>query len=165
MQETYDGIWREIASAIKLHLSADAFRRWFATIKLVQADECALTLQVPNCIYQFWIESNYLNIVQSAVISVLGSAREINFRAADCGITGPVVDAHAQGASEPLASLSDVARAEDVECAINHGMNPRNNFEAFVVGSNNQFAHAAALAVLNQRPKPITRFLSTEAWV
>src|SRR5271165_3843635 len=147
MQETYDGIWREIASAIRLHLSADAFRRWFATIELVQADECALTLQVPNCIYQFWIESNYLNFVQSAVISVLGSPREIKFRAADSGMTGPVVDVHAQGASEPSASLSHVARAEDLECAINHGMNPRNNFEAFVVGSNNQFAHAAALAV------------------
>ena len=147
MQETYDGIWREIASAIRLHLSADAFRRWFATIELVQADECALTLQVPNCIYQFWIESNYLNVVQSAVISVLGSEREIKFRAADSGMTGPVVDVHAQGASEPSAPLSHVARAEDLVGAIEHGMNPRNNFEAFVVGSNNQFAHAAALAI------------------
>jgi hypothetical protein len=26
MQETYDGIWREIASRIRLHISADAFR-------------------------------------------------------------------------------------------------------------------------------------------
>lgn len=147
MRETSDGIWREIASAIRLHLSADAFRRWFAAIELVQADESALTLQVPNCIYQFWIESNYLNVVQSAVISVFGSPREIKFRAGDSGMTGPVVDVHAQGASEPLASLSDVARAEDLEGAINHGMNPRNRFEAFVVGSNNQFAHAAALAV------------------
>src|SRR5208337_4371697 len=153
MQETYDGIWREIASAIRLHLSADAFRRWFATIELAQADECALTLHVPNCIYQFWIESNYLNVVQSAVISVLGSAREIKFRAADSGMTGPVVDVHAQGASEPLAPLSHVARAEDLECAINRGMNPRNNFEAFVVGSNNQFAHAAALAICQSPAK------------
>jgi chromosomal replication initiator protein len=144
MQETYDGLWREIASGIRLHLSADAFQRWFAAIELVQADEMALTLQVPNTIYQFWIESNYLNVVQSAAMSVLGSPREIKFRAADSGMTGPVVDAHADRVSETLAPTS---QDEDSEGAINHGMNPRNRFEAFVVGSNNQFAHAAALAV------------------
>ena len=146
MQETYNGIWREIASGIRLHLSADAFQRWFAAIELVQADEFALTFQVPNSIYQFWIESNYLNVVQSAAMSVLGSPREIKFRAADSGMTGPVVDAHADRVSETLVPI-DVASDEDSEGAINHGMNPRNRFEAFVVGSNNQFAHAAALAV------------------
>jgi chromosomal replication initiator protein len=144
MQDTYSEIWREMASGIRLHLSADAFQRWFAAIELVQADEIALTFQVPNTIYQFWIESNYLNLVQSAAGSVLGSPREIKFRAADSGMTGPVVDAHAGRVSETLAPTS---QDEDSEGAINHGMNPRNRFEAFVVGSNNQFAHAAALAV------------------
>src|ERR1700732_2184453 len=144
MQDTYNEIWREIAGEIRPHLSADAFQRWFAEIELVQADEIALTFQVPNRIYQFWIESNYLNVVQSAAISVLGSPRKIAFRAADSGMTGPVVDAHADRLSETLAPTS---QDEDSEGAINHGMNPRNRFEAFVVGSNNQFAHAAALAV------------------
>jgi len=144
MQETYIGIWREIASGIRLHLSADAFQRWFAAIELVQADEMALTFQVPNTIYQFWIESNYLHVVQSAAMSVLGSPREIKFRATGGAMAGPVVDAHAARVSETLAPTS---RDEDWEGAINHGMNPRNSFEAFVVGSNNQFAHAAALAV------------------
>jgi hypothetical protein len=46
MQETYNEIWREIASGIRLHLSADAFQRWFAAIELVQADEIALTFQI-----------------------------------------------------------------------------------------------------------------------
>jgi chromosomal replication initiator protein len=144
MQETHNEIWREIASEIKLHLSADAFQRWFAAIELVQADETALTLQVPNTIYQFWIESNYVNVVRSAAMSVLGSQRAINFRAADKGMSGRVVDAHSDRVSEPLAPTS---HDEDSEGAINHGMNPRNRFEAFVVGSSNQFAHAAALAV------------------
>ena len=72
MQEVYNGIWREIASRIRPHLSTDAFQRWFAAIELVEADEAALTLRVPNSIYQFWIESNYLNVVESAVRSVLG---------------------------------------------------------------------------------------------
>jgi chromosomal replication initiator protein len=144
MQETYNGIWREIASRIRLHLSADAFRRWFAVIELVEADEMTLTLQVPNTIYQFWIESNYLDVLQSAAMSVLESPRKIKFRAADSGMTGPVVDARADRVSETSASIS---QDEDSEGALNHGMNPRNRFEAFVVGSNNQFAHAAALAV------------------
>ena len=147
MQETYDRIWREVASGIRPHLNAEAYQRWFAAIDLVQADECALTLQVPNSIYQFWIESNYLNVVRSAVIAVLGSPREIKFRATDRGLTGSVLDVHAQGTSEPVAPVSPAARAEDLESVISHGMNPLKNFAAFVVGSNNQFAHAAALAV------------------
>jgi chromosomal replication initiator protein len=144
MQVTYNEIWREMANGIRLHLSADAFQRWFAAIEIVQADEIALTFQVPNTIYQFWIESNYLNVVQSAAMSVLGSPREIKFRVADSGMTGPVVDAHADRVSETLAPTSQDVDSEGVA---NHGMNPRNRFEAFVVGPNNQFAHAASFAV------------------
>ena len=46
--------------------------------------------------------------------------------------------------SEALVAISDHA---ELQGGINHGMNPHNSFEAFVVGLNNQFAHAAALAV------------------
>src|SRR5258707_7294983 len=77
-------------------------------------------------------------------MSVLGSSPEIKFRSADIGTTGHAVDAHADRMSKALASKS---HDEDSEGAIKHGMNPRNRFEAFVVGSSNQFAHAAALAV------------------
>jgi chromosomal replication initiation ATPase DnaA len=82
MQETCIGLWHDIADGIRLYLSADAFQRWFAAIQLAQADESALTFQVPNSIYQFWIESNYLDVVKSAAMSVLGSPREIKFRTA-----------------------------------------------------------------------------------
>jgi chromosomal replication initiation ATPase DnaA len=91
MQEFCNGIWPEISRGIRTHLSTEAFQRWFAAIELVGADECALTLQVPNSIYQFWIESNYLNVVQSVVVSVLGSSRQIIFRAADTGTTDATV--------------------------------------------------------------------------
>ena len=142
MQELCNGIWREIARGIRPHLSADAFHRWFAAIELVEADEFALTFQVPNSIYQFWIESNYLNVVQSVATSVLGSPREIKFSGADNAMTGAAVSS--DKVSETPIPPSQDENSEDV---LNHGMNPRNRFEAFVVGSNNQFAHAAALAV------------------
>jgi chromosomal replication initiator protein len=60
-----------------------------------------------------------------------------------------VVDAPADRPKEQLASAP-----QDSEGALNHGMNPRNKFAAFVVGSNNQLAHAAALAVSQSPGKP-----------
>src|SRR5260370_6585861 len=143
MQEVYNGIWREIASRIRPHLSTDAFQRWFAAIELVEADEAALTLQVQNSIYQFWIESNYVNVVESAVRSVLGSPRSLKFHTADDSAVGPVANAYAE-LSEPATPKP---QDEDLDGGLNHGMNPRHRFEAFVVGANNHFAHAPSLAV------------------
>ena len=141
MHEFCNGIWREISRGIRIHLSTEAFQRWFAAIELVGADEFALTLQVPNSIYQFWIESNYLNVVQSVVVSVLGSSRQIIFRAADTGTT------HSTVYSEWASQILGPGSLDEDSSPIIQGMNPRNRFDAFVVGSANQFAHAAALAV------------------
>ncbi len=80
MDESYRRIWEKIAAGIQPHVSADAFQRWFAAIELVHADELALTFQVPNTIYQLWIESKYLNLVESASLTGLGSPREIKIR-------------------------------------------------------------------------------------
>jgi chromosomal replication initiator protein len=150
MEESYGRIWGEISSSIQPHVSIDAFQRWFAAIELVQADELALTFQVPNTIYQLWIESNYLNLVQSATLSVLGSPRDIKFRVAENGKTNALAEALGpQPIEQPQTKIPD----KEFEAASNHGMNPRNSFETFVVGSNNQFAHAAALAVAQSPAK------------
>ena len=150
MEESYRRIWDEIASNIQPHVSVDAFQRWFAAIELIQADELALTFQVPNTIYQLWIESNYLHLVQSATLSVLGSPRTIKFRVADNGKANAVAESRVEPASEPPQAR---IQEKESEAASNHGMNPRNSFETFVVGSNNQFAHAAALAVAQSPAK------------
>ncbi len=150
MEESYRKIWDEIASSIQPRVSIDAFQRWFAAIELVQADELALTFQVPNTIYQLWIESNYLNLVQSATLSVLGSPRDIKFRIAENGKTNVLTGSTTEKSGEPpQVKIPE----KEFEAAGNHGMNPRNSFETFVVGSNNQFAHAAALAVAQSPAK------------
>jgi chromosomal replication initiator protein len=110
----------------------------------------ALTFQVPNTIYQLWIESNYLNLVQSAILRVLGSPRDIKFRVVDNGKANALVESRVEQSSEPPQAR---IQEKESEAASNHGMNPRNSFETFVVGSNNQFAHAAALAVAQSPAK------------
>ena len=79
MQDNYRQIWESIAGAIKPQVGKETFQRWFANITLVRADEQEMTLGVPNNIYQLWIESNYMPMVQSAVMGILGAPRQIRF--------------------------------------------------------------------------------------
>jgi chromosomal replication initiator protein len=150
MEQGFRRIWEEIAGNIRPHVSTDAFKRWFSEIELVQTDECRLTFQVPNTIHQLWIESNYLPLVQSATLAVLAGPREIKFRVAEQERVQAL-------ASDPEPKVEEVPPAKTAEKepdgAAVHGMNPRNTFDTFVVGSNNQFAHAAGLAVAQSPAK------------
>jgi chromosomal replication initiator protein len=150
MEDSYRRIWEEIGAGIRPHVSPDAFQRWFASIELVHADELALTFEVPNTIYQLWIESNYLSHVEAAALAVLGSPRKIKFRVSENGHLGRAPDPKAEPTSEEVEIRF---QEKEPEVASNHGMNPANSFETFVVGANNQFAHAAALAVAQSPAK------------
>ncbi len=79
MQDSYRQIWESIAEAIKTQVNIDTYQRWFANITLMRADEQEMTLRVPNNIYQLWIESNYMPLLQTAVMNVLGAPRQVKF--------------------------------------------------------------------------------------
>ena len=144
MDEKCTRIWQKLSLALKPEVSADTFKRWFSSVELIQVTDHALTFRVPNNIYQFWIESNYMSALQAAVVAALGEPREIKFSAT--GAAGPmapnvvdVVDAIKETESESNRDSKAVGNAA--------GLNPRNTFETFVVGPNNEIAHAASLAV------------------
>ena len=162
MEDNFAMIWKHIADAIRPEVSGDTFQRWFKAIKLLQADEAQITLRVPNNIYQLWIETNYLGLLQSAVLKVLGSPRKIAFTIADTAekedeseeMLLPLKSAPRSGST--AAGKADGAAAENgagAAPAAANGMNVRNTFDSFVVGANNQFAHAAALAVAQNPAK------------
>jgi chromosomal replication initiator protein len=161
MEQQFAQIWESISAGIRPQVSPDTFQRWFESVTLVRADETHLTLCVPNNIYQLWIETNYMALLQNAIIQVLGSPKKIRFEIqntsgnAKAGTekasktetlsktkTGPT-----QGRKAcPETPLSNVDRPDSDEATVN-GMLVRNTFQTFVVGTGNQFAHAACLAV------------------
>ena len=141
MDETCNQLWQRLSLALKPQVSPDTFKRWFSAVELVQATEDSLTFSVPNNIYQFWIESNHMNALQSAITSVLGAPREVKF----CPPSGTSPDL---GVASVVLDESVPESPRDAKCAGSAlGLNPRNNFETFVVGPNNEIAHAASLAV------------------
>ncbi len=141
MKETCTEIWQKLADALRPHVSPDTFKRWFSAVELIEVSDRALTFRVPNNIYQFWIESNHMTALQTAIIEAFGGPRDVKFSL-------PAGTA-AQIAPEDVAVLKEMPNLsrENKSSSSGLALNPRNTFESFVVGPNNEYAHSAALAV------------------
>jgi chromosomal replication initiator protein len=145
MDEKHSQLWQKLSAALKPQVSPDTFNRWFSAVRLVQANEEAFVFRVPNNIYQFWIESNHMAALQSAIVAAFGSPRDVKFVTAADGATKTEAEAEELPEISPKESIRESARDGKSSTAL--GLNPRNNFESFVVGPNNEIAHAASLAV------------------
>ncbi len=120
-------------------MSADGFERWFSGIQIASTTNNVLTLSVPNPIHQFFIESNYLPIVKEAVLEEIPGISSIQLQSAG----------EAEMPTRPApAAVAKPAKEKPAGTQL-QGLNPRNRFDSFVVGTNNEFAHSAALAVAN----------------
>jgi chromosomal replication initiator protein len=157
--ETLRQIWENISASIQPQVSPDTFQRWFAAVGLVRADEQELTLRVPNNIYQLWIESNYMPLVQSAIMGVLGAPRHVRFvfnekAETDNSAVSTTLAEDAPTASSGTGGAGRRGYAVDIANTVPgatdlpvHGLNPRYTFDSFVVGENSRYARAASHAV------------------
>ena len=144
MDEKCAHLWQKLSTAIKPQVSADTFKRWFSAVRLVNVSDDSLTFLVPNNIYQFWIESNHMGALQNAIVASVGAPRVVKFAMPTEGGTS-VVEAVSETPEtvEPEPELT----TDGKEPGTALGLNPRNTFDSFVVGPNNEIAHAASLAV------------------
>jgi chromosomal replication initiator protein len=144
MDEKHSQLWQKLSAALKPQVSPDTFKRWFSAVKLVQATDETFTFRVPNNIYQFWIESNHMAALQAAIVTAFGSPRHVKFATALDGTTKKDEEELPEISSKDLVRESG---RDGKQSGGAPGLNPRNSFESFVVGPNNEIAHAASLAV------------------
>ena len=133
-------MWDKISEALRSEVSGEVFDRWFKAVEPVEITGQHLTLKVPNDIYRFWIEDNYIGSLRAAILLVVKGALEVRF-VCDGAAAMPEPELRREPARPAVTEV------EAEEKAVANGMNPRNTFENFVVGMNNQFAHAACVAV------------------
>jgi len=144
-------IWSAICLELQQVVSADAVTRWFRPLRVHNFVSQTLTLASDNTIYQYWIEENYLSQLKATASRVLGENVNIQFLPCSdlagkpgAGTIKPDVPLKA----EPVRVKRESIRTAPASAGEARGtMNPRYTFESFVVGVNNQFAHAAARAV------------------
>jgi chromosomal replication initiator protein len=124
-------VWKDACGILRGMLNPELFNRWFAPIRPVALSDHALELGVANEFSQIWLQDNFLPLVREAVSQAAKTPMQVKFVVAAPVAAEPVPH-------EPAAPAPAVASVR---------LNPRYTFDSFVVGPNNQHAHAAALAV------------------
>jgi chromosomal replication initiator protein len=149
-------LWNRLAEVIRNRVSSDSFQRWFSGVSVLAIDSESVTLGVPNPIHQFFIESNYSSLLNSALEEVCGAPLALRL---DCS-----GDAHRDQGDQDHAESQEnhnsasLVKGSKILAAGSRGtagsapsapsgMNASYTFESFIVGANNQFAHAASQAV------------------
>jgi chromosomal replication initiator protein len=144
MDEKCSHLWQKLSAALKPHVSVDTFKRWFSGVQLAGATDDTLTFRVPNNIYQFWIESNHMGALQTAIVAACGGPRTVKFTLPSDTATADLEDV---AIVPEIADAAEPASHGSRSGGTLPGLNPRNTFESFVIGPNNEIAHAASLAV------------------
>src|SRR5215469_5543883 len=151
-----------ILSAISKRVNLHSFNTWFKPVSRAAIEDRTLFLSVPNQMFRDWISGNYLDIIEESLeeldltgykISLLieeGASMAANASSMPDG--RPIQTAVASFPNSADSSPIRLGKMPDYDqpaCALN----PKYTFESFVVGSCNQFAHAAAQAVADMPSK------------
>ena len=153
MTSTCSDIWSAASGLIRQRISADGYERWFQGIEVVSDDGKTIALSVPNPIHQFFIESNYMPLVNEALTEVLRTPRKVLIAPRSAQQQQPLIEEEEEAPKVSMATPTPKPTAKDRIQGNATGMNSRNTFETFVVGSNNQFAHSACIAVAKSPAK------------
>jgi len=121
--------WDLIKRQLEAKLSTDSYQNWVSGTEFSHIQDKTLFVVVPNEETRVWMDSEYAPLV-SAILN--------DMRA---GLSRVVYELPQNGRTTEEGSKDDLFNSPRTQ------LNPRYTFDNFVVGSCNQFAHAAAQSV------------------
>ena len=123
-------------------LSSDTYNLWFAPLRADGIEGNNVILEVANDFCEVWLQENYTGLLQDVLTVAGGRPLQAKFKVIPgATLAAPVVK---EPASKPKVTTPAYERTPTNN---EWNFNPKNTFDTFVVGNNNNFAYAAALAV------------------
>jgi chromosomal replication initiator protein len=147
-------LWETVKCDFKSLFPEDVFQMWFEPVVCLETSGDSMVLGVPNDFAAIWIHDNYLDLITQRLRLTAGRMVNVTLRKTDASSRSPgaaaaraAADTGAAARGRATTPARRTTRYDDRGPVNTGSLNPRNTFETFVVGNNNQMAHAAALAV------------------
>jgi chromosomal replication initiator protein len=153
-------LWDDVLRTIKTKLQGESFETWFDPIRFEGIDKSRrlIRLRAPNQVVRDWVKVNYATLMDQSLVELSLAGYSVDWILPE-DHPKPVVQQgllrepiKANCANNSLAASLAVPTvvttgAPSRQVAFDSALNSKYTFDSFVVGSCNQFAHAASLAV------------------
>jgi chromosomal replication initiator protein len=142
MHASAEKTWVSAQGQLRSMLSGDTYNLWFAPLRACAIEGNSVVLEVANDFCEVWLKENYTGLLQDVLTFAGGRPLQAKFKVTSgSAVTAPMVK---EPASKPKVTVPIHERSTTNN---EWNFNPKNTFDTFVVGNNNNFAYAAALAV------------------
>jgi chromosomal replication initiator protein len=134
-------LWEKCLSKIKLEIPAESYATWFIPTCPYSLSEETLCILIPNTFYKECLQQNYHELIKSVLNSLVSDSLNIEF----------IVEPEKPEQKHVPSFLDNSTNEQKITSSepTFNTINPKYTFSNFVVGSSNQFAHAAANSVAN----------------
>jgi chromosomal replication initiator protein len=151
-------VWGRILHSLKGRLNQQTLDTWFSPIQFESLDSSqhVIRLRAPNQVVKDWVVTNYGNVLAESLNELRLSGYSVGWVVGKVHdwiperLTIPPVDAQTvtQDVTELTKTISNTGAVATLnEVSQEPSLSAKYTYESFVVGSCNQFAHAASLAV------------------
>ena len=139
-------LWEQVLARVEAKVNRHSFYTWFKPTSFVAVDDEAMTVRVPNVLFKDWLTKHYSGVISEAMTEVRKGHLAVNFVAESVSDASAIsLSAEEAAAIEASAVAGTISPVVQISGAA--GLNLRYTFDTFIVGSSNQFAHAACRAV------------------
>ena len=134
-------IWQSVLAQIQLMTSPANFATWFQNSKISSLENGRVVISVPNSFVKEWLQQKYSKTILKILKSLIPEVKELSYQIEKTGLK--IIDRKLEETLPP-AQLT----LQELEVDKKTNLNPRYTFSNFVVGSFNELAYAAAMAVV-----------------
>jgi chromosomal replication initiator protein len=151
-------LWTTCGDALREQVSDATWRTWFEGVAPVSIDDRRVVLGVPSSIVRDRLASLYLELISQTVSDTLGGSYAVTLELLPETDVDVLPGDEVEPLTAPPSSVSPASASPAEEPRADREpmgatLNPRYTFGAFVTGSSNRFAHAAALSVAERPAK------------
>jgi len=147
MSVDHEQFWRAVLGNLEVSLSKPNFTTWFKNTSILNSSDKDVTIGVPNTFTKEWLHKKYHQNIIQAVRSINPDIREVRYEISSSSKTTVL---EASRPSQALAKATPIATETQDIPSNNNYLNPKYNFDNFIVGGTNELAHAAAIAIANK---------------